>query len=124
MFKRVLVVNDNEDQAETLAVLLDWAGYDTRTEYDGRAALETVREFRPDACVLDIHMPGMDGCGLAEAIRAEFDDVCLVAVTGVTGGQYDRRITEAGFLAKFAKPANPNILIQTIDTATSPVSVD
>jgi two-component system OmpR family response regulator len=118
MSKRVLVVDDNEDQAETLAVLLDLAGYDTRTEYNGPAALETAREFRPDACVLDIHMPGLDGCGLAKAIREEFGDVCLVAVTGVTGGTRDRRVMEAGFRARYAKPADPNELIYTIATAT------
>jgi hypothetical protein len=55
---------------------------------------------------------------VAKAIRSEFDSVCLVAVTGVTGGSHDRRISEAGFRAKFAKPADPNELIHTIATAT------
>jgi CheY-like chemotaxis protein len=109
---RVLVVDDNEDSAETLATLFDLVGYETRTEYDGRAGLDTAREFRPDVCVLDIHMPGLDGCHLARAIRDEFDGkVRIVAVTGVTGGEYDQRIQEAGFDATFAKPADlPSLL--------------
>jgi two-component system, sensor histidine kinase len=103
---RVLVVDDNEDAAETMAVLFDFIGCGNRTEYDGLTGLEAAREFWPDACVLDIHMPGMSGCDLAKHIRAELGDrVRLLALTGVTGEGYDDRIAAAGFDARFAKPA-------------------
>jgi CheY-like chemotaxis protein len=69
-------------------------------------------------CVLDIHMPGMDGCELARNIRAEVGDaVRLVAVTGVTGGEHDNRIAAAGFDARFAKPADLPALIKVVGTA-------
>src|SRR4051812_32527966 len=109
---RVLVVDDNRDAADSLAGLFGIVGYDVRTRYDGLAGLAAAREFHPAACVLDIHMPGLDGCDLARAIRAEFGPtVKLVAVTGVTGGEYDERIRQAGFDARFAKPADPAALL-------------
>jgi CheY-like chemotaxis protein len=119
---RVLVVDDNEDAAETLATLFDLVGCETRTEYDGAAGLDAAREFRPDACVLDIHMPGMNGCELAKVIRAERGDgVRLLALTGVTGGAYDERIAEAGFDARFAKPADLPALLKVVVPAAGPV---
>jgi two-component system OmpR family response regulator len=118
---RVLVVDDNVDAAETLSALLDLVGCDTRTEYDGRVALETARAFKPGACVLDIHMPGLDGCRLARALRAEFDgELRLVAVTGVTGGDYDERMAGAGFDARFAKPADPERIVAAMAGARNP----
>jgi PleD family two-component response regulator len=60
--RRVLVVDDNQDAADSLATLLRLWGYDCRVSYDGQDALQTAWEIRPDRLILDINMPGMDGC--------------------------------------------------------------
>src|SRR5262249_41659879 len=62
---RVLVVDDNDDAAEALAVYLEMTGHEVRTARDGPAALAAAREFRPAAVVLDVSMPGIDGCEVA-----------------------------------------------------------
>jgi CheY-like chemotaxis protein len=67
--RRVLVVDDNRDIADTLSLLLEMEGYDVRVAYDGRQALAVVQAFVPDVVFLDINMPGMDGCTVAEKIR-------------------------------------------------------
>jgi CheY-like chemotaxis protein len=67
--RRVLVVDDNRDAADTLAMLLEMEGYDVRTAYDGRQALDLFQAFAPDAVFLDINMPEIDGCTVAEMIR-------------------------------------------------------
>src|SRR5436190_11565401 len=58
---RVLVVDDNRDAAITLGMLLTACGYTVQTSFDGQDALAAAEQFQPDACVLDINMPGMDG---------------------------------------------------------------
>ena len=67
---RVLVVDDNHDTAETLGFLLAHAGYEVQNRFDGKSALVAAEEFEPDACVLDINMPGMSGYELAGAAGA------------------------------------------------------
>src|SRR3982751_5220854 len=68
---RVLVVDDNVDAADTLAVLLEAAGYNVRTAADGARALRTLDTFTPDVAILDIGLPAMDGYELARRFRAE-----------------------------------------------------
>ncbi|MFO0847217.1 MAG: response regulator [Gemmataceae bacterium] len=112
---RVLVADDNRDAADSLALMLALLGYDTRTVYDGERACATAAEFEPDACLLDVHMPGVDGCEVARRVRAAFGHrVLLVAITGVTGGEYDERVSRAGFNARFAKPCDPNELMRLL----------
>ena len=62
---RVLVVDDNQDAAMSLAFLLKGAGFDVQMSFDGQEALKAAADFTPDACVVDINMPGMDGYELA-----------------------------------------------------------
>jgi PleD family two-component response regulator len=86
--RRVLVVDDNSDAAESLGVLLRLLGADVRVVYNGRDALVALTEYRPAVVVLDIGMPNMDGHEVARQIRQrpEFQDVTLIALTGWGAG--------------------------------------
>ena len=97
--RRVLVVDDNQDAADSLAILLRLWGYDCRVSYEGQDALQTAWEFHPDCLILDINMPGMDGCAVARRIRGmpELSGVKLVALTAYSDEVHVRRIWEAGF---------------------------
>lgn len=80
---KVLVVDDWRDGADSLAMLLDLAGYETATAYDGAEALEVARRFEPDTVILDINMPVMDGQQAARELRRVSlnPDLVLVALT-------------------------------------------
>src|SRR5215212_7342939 len=89
--RRVLVVEDNIDAAETLQLLLRMSGYDTRAAHDGAAALTLAREWTPSAVLLDIGLPGKDGYAVAREMRAlpGLESALLVALTGY-GADEDR----------------------------------
>jgi PAS domain S-box-containing protein len=105
--RRVLVVDDNVDAADSLALLLRLAGHDVRVAHDGPSALEAARAERPDAVFLDLGMPGMDGYEVARRLRQEsgLDGVRLVALTGWGQDEDRRRTQEAGFDQHLVKPA-------------------
>src|SRR4051794_38271769 len=106
---RVLVIDDNRDQADTLAALTGMWGYEVLTAYDGASALTAARGFRPDMWVIDIGMPRMDGYALARTIRQQpgFDSAKLVALTAWSGETHKRLAREAGFDHYLTKPADP-----------------
>jgi PAS domain S-box-containing protein len=104
--RRILVVDDNRTNANSLGVLLRALGQDVDTAYDGPTALELARWHRPDLILLDIGLPGMDGFEVARHCRSEknLNRTILVAMTGY-GQQGDReRSHEAGFSAHLVKP--------------------
>ena len=104
---RVLVVDDNEDAADSLATLLGVMGYDVRIAYDGPEAIVAADEFKPSVALLDIGLPKLSGYDIARHVRAQRGpEVLLVAITG--WGQEDdrRRAREAGFDHHFTKPAD------------------
>jgi signal transduction histidine kinase len=109
---RLLLVDDNVDAVESLAVLLSSDGHDVRTAHDGPQALALIESFHPDLVVLDIGLPGMNGYEVAQRIRArpELGAPTLVALTGY-GQQEDRkRARAAGFDHHFIKPADVGAL--------------
>jgi PAS domain S-box-containing protein len=110
--RRVLVVDDNADAAESLAVLLRLDGHEVCTAHDGAAALETARGFRPEVVVLDIGLPRMDGYQVARRLRAEvgLTEALVVALTGYGQEEDRRRAEQAGFDAHLVKPADPEVL--------------
>ena len=80
---RILVVDDNRDEAESLGALLSMNGYTVRLAFDGETALALLSEFDPHCLMLDIGMPGMDGIELSRRARTELDDdFVIIAVTG------------------------------------------
>jgi PAS domain S-box-containing protein len=106
--RRVLVVDDNRDHAESLAQLLRAHGHGVRTAYDGGTALAEARRFHPHVVLLDLGMPDMDGLETARRLRAgsSAEPRLLVAVTG-WGQERDRvRTREAGFDGHLVKPVD------------------
>jgi CheY-like chemotaxis protein len=104
--RRVLVVDDNADSADSLRMVLELHGAEVRVAYDGASALTLVPEFRPTIALVDLGMPGMDGHEVARRIRRmeEGKDIVLVALTG--WGQPDdvRRSLDAGMDEHLVKP--------------------
>ena len=110
--RRVLVVDDNRDSADSMAILLRAMGHEVEKAYDGPAALELAARQRPEVVLLDIGLPGMDGYEVARALRSAPGgaDLTLIAVTGY-GQEEDRvRSLEAGFDRHLVKPVEPKEL--------------
>lgn len=110
---RVLCVDDDRDAADSLAVLLELAGFHPRVCYDGSSALAIIEAFQPEACILDLTMPGMSGLELSRRIRewAGFrEPPILVALTGWSGDEARRKTAEAGFDLHLTKPVDPDHL--------------
>ena len=110
--RRVLVIEDNVDAAETLEVMLQLWGPDVAVAHDGRAGVETARTFQPDVVLCDIGLPVMDGYQVARAIRADpaLAPTFLVAVTGYTLAEDQRRAAAAGFDRHVGKPAAIDVI--------------
>ncbi|RYX95721.1 MAG: hybrid sensor histidine kinase/response regulator [Comamonadaceae bacterium] len=114
--KKILVVDDNVDAADTLEALLAMDGFEVRTVYDGLAAVAAAAEGKPDVVVMDIGMPGMDGYDAARKIRQQAggDAMVLIALTG-WGQTTDRtRASEAGFNHHLVKPVDYDQLIRCL----------
>lgn len=109
--RRILVADDNVDAADSLSMLLRFAGHHTRTAYDGERALALAREFQPDVMLLDIGMPGRNGYELARSIRSEHwgRDVLLIAVSGWGQAEDQLRSRDAGFDHHLVKPVELEI---------------
>ena len=106
---RIVVADDNQDAADSLALLLEAGGHEVETVYDGLAAVQAAATMRPDVVVLDIGMPTLDGYGAARRIRAEpwGREMFLIALTG-WGQPADRhQAAEAGFDLHLTKPVDP-----------------
>ncbi|HXS83706.1 MAG TPA: PAS domain S-box protein [Methylomirabilota bacterium] len=104
---RILVVDDNQDAADSMGLVLERAGAEVEVVHDGFSALDRVERFHPALILLDIGMPGMDGYEVARRIRARpaFRDVMLVALTGWGQAEDRRRSLDAGFDHHLIKPA-------------------
>jgi signal transduction histidine kinase/CheY-like chemotaxis protein len=118
---RVLVVDDNEDAAESLGALLRMMGADVRVAQDGWTALEIFDAFMPSAVFLDLGMPDMDGFEVAHQIRSRpnTQDTVLIALTGWSQERDKRRTAEAGFDRHLAKPADLETLQSVLTSLAS-----
>lgn len=106
--RRVLVVDDNADAADTLGALIELVGYEVQVATDGHQALAAAKTFRPDVMLLDIGLPGLSGLEVAKQLRAQpaYDQLLLVAMTGY-GHSSDRDLSSAaGFDHHLVKPAD------------------
>jgi signal transduction histidine kinase len=108
MSRRVLVVDDNVDAAESMALLLRVQGHEVRTAYEGRSALDAAAAFRPQVVLLDLGLPQMDGYEVARRLREQLptNGMALVAVTGYGQDEDRRQTAAAGFDAHLVKPAD------------------
>ena len=105
--RRILVIDDNQDAANAMAMLIQEMGGAARVAYDGEAALATLREYQPEVILLDIGMRGLDGYETCGRIRDVLGDaVLIVALTGFGQEQDKNRATRAGFDAHLTKPAD------------------
>ena len=116
--RRVLVVDDNADAADSLADVLRLQGHVVDVAFDGPSALAKLDTTSPDAVLCDIGMPGMSGYELAKAIRAgSRGSVQLVALSGYAQPDHVKRAMEAGFDAHVAKPPDPDEIARLLARA-------
>ncbi len=106
--RRILIVDDNRDSAESLAILLQMLGHEVRLAYDGESALRVAKQFCPDIVLLDIGLPRLSGLEAARRIRLDLGlrDALLIAMTGYGQEEDKRRSREAGFNAHLVKPVD------------------
>src|SRR4051812_43984490 len=113
---RVLVVEDNEDAAETLRMLLEVWGHHIVLAHTGPAALEEAVCFRPDVVLCDLGLPGLDGLAVANVLRRDpfTATAFLIALSGYGDDSDVQRAREAGFDLHLTKPVEPNQLHQLL----------
>ena len=114
---RILVVDDNDDAAQSLALILRLEGNEVAVARDGHEALALLDEFVPEAAVLDIGLPKMSGYELAEALRADARtrSIALIALTGYGRGPDRERALDAGFDEHLVKPVELDALLTTLN---------
>lgn len=115
--RSILIVDDNVDAADMLAVGLDAVGYTTMIAHDAVAALALAVECRPFAVCLDIGLPSMDGCELARRLRAlpGWEAVRLIAITGYAQSTDRERTREAGIEHHLVKPVSLATIRKILD---------
>jgi len=119
---KVLIIDDNQDAAESLHALLTDYGFSCASALDGPSGLQAVAAFAPDAVLLDLGLPGVDGYEVARQIRARpgGESHMLIAVTGY-GGQRDyEQSSLAGFDAHMVKPVDPDQLLAVLRRIRQP----
>ena len=118
---RILIVDDNDDAATSLSVMLTILGYETRTAADGVSGWEAAQEFRPQTILLDIGIPKMNGYDVARHIREQpwGEKIVLIAVTGWGQAEDIQRTLEAGFDHHLVKPVDPADLTTLLSSVTS-----
>jgi signal transduction histidine kinase/ActR/RegA family two-component response regulator len=116
--RRILVVDDNLDSAESMAMMLKLSGHDVATAHDGVEAVKLAGEFQPDEALLDLGMPKLDGYEAARSIRQQpwGQRMLLVALTGWGQAEDKRRSREAGFDAHLVKPVDFDALEKLVTT--------
>jgi CheY-like chemotaxis protein len=110
--KRILVIEDNRDAADSLKDLLELSGYEVEVAYTGPTGVETARLFQPEMVICDVGLPGMDGYAVAAELRKDeaMKASQLIAVSGYGREEDRRRAREAGFDAHLTKPVAPEVL--------------
>ena len=109
---RVLVVDDNLDNVESLSMFVRLLGHEVETAHDGLQAIEVAQRFAPDLVLLDIGLPKLDGYEVAQRLRADetCKGACLVAITGWGRDEDNDRAMQDGFDHHLTKPVDPAVL--------------
>jgi signal transduction histidine kinase len=116
----VLLIEDNEDGREMMAMMLSCYGYEVQYAEDGLRGLEAAARFRPDLALVDIGLPGIDGYEVARRLRADpaTRDIKLIALTGYGLAEDLRRVLDAGFDRHLVKPVDIDHLMEVIGSCT------
>jgi two-component system CheB/CheR fusion protein len=125
-YKRILVIEDNQDMAESLRLLLELFGYEATVAYSGQAGVEAAEQYIPDVVICDIGLPGLDGYEVARRLRgnAVTAKACLIALTAYGGEEDRRRSREAGFEHHLVKPIFFDKLQEILHLPASPESIE
>jgi len=121
MKARLLIADDLVDSADSLALLMRYAGHEVEIAYDGEAALRLAETQRPDAVILDIQMPKLNGYEVCRRIREQpwGRQMFLIALTGCGEEETGKRVNDAGFDHQITKPVDPQNLARLLDRAPS-----
>jgi CheY-like chemotaxis protein len=113
---RVIVIEDNRATADSLCELLDLSGHEVRVAYDGPDGVRVAHEWPPEVVLCDIGLPGLDGYGVAAALRAHPGTARarLIAITAYGSDEARRRSREVGFERHFVKPVDPSDLLDLL----------
>ena len=117
---RILIVDDNIDSADSLAMLFEITGNKTYTAHDGVEAVEAIEKYRPEVVLLDIGLPRLDGHEVCRRVRAQTwgREIVMIALTG-WGQEEDRRKSEeAGFNGHLVKPVDYDRLLELVRSST------
>ena len=117
--RKLLVVDDDRDVADSLAMLMESFDAEVRIAYDGASGVRVAAEFGPDIAFVDIRMPGMDGYETARLMRAKLGDRApmIVAITGLSASDHPGKSVEAGFDLELAKPVSAAAIEQLLRSA-------
>ena len=113
---RVIVVEDNRAAADSLGQLLGLHGYEVRLAYTGPEGVRLAQEWPPEVVLCDLGLPGLDGYGVATALRRDpaTAQARLIAVTGCDSDDARRRSQEVGFERHLVKPVDPIVLLELL----------
>ena len=113
---RVVIVEDNQETADSLQLLLGLLGYEVRVAYTGPEGVRLAQDWPPDIVLCDIGLPGLDGYGVATALSQHpaTAQARLIAVTAYGSDEARRRCREAGFGWHFVKPVDPRVLLDLL----------
>ena len=118
--RRLLIVEDHPDVAESLALILRCDDHEVRIAHDGPAALQVLNKFKPDVVLLDVGLPGMDGYQVARRMREEAPEsnLTIIALSGYGQAEDHRQSMQAGCDAHLVKPVHPNVLRSMLGAET------
>ena len=122
--RRILVVDDNQDAADSLAMMLQREGHEVSTAYSASGALSAAEQHKPEVVFLDIGLPQIDGHEVARRLRAQYGSACpcLIALTGYGQPEDRARALAAGFAAHLTKPIDPQQWQRVLSSNLAPVA--
>jgi CheY-like chemotaxis protein len=118
--RKVLVIDDDHDVADALSSLLRNSGHKVWTAYSGQSGVQAALEYQPEAALVDIAMPDMDGYETARRLREQLPGILLIAITGLAQKSDQVRVREAGFNYPLAKPASASQIEELLATGDPP----
>lgn len=117
--RRVLVIDDDLDGMQSLAMLLRHMGHDVEFAINGHAGLDAARRMKPEYVFLDLNLPGIDGFEVARRLTRELGakSVHIIAITGHDGDEWRTRSLASGCEKHLVKPVDPMVLLKLLDSA-------